>query len=28
MLDLNSINNPKPTFLTFTKVKKQILAIS
>ena len=28
MLDLNSINNPKPTFLTFMGVKKQVLAIS
>jgi len=28
MLDLNSINNLKPTFLTFTAVKKQVLAFS
>jgi len=28
MLDLNSINNPKPAFLIFTAVKKQVLAIS
>ena len=28
MLDLNTINNPKPAFLTFTAVKKQVLAIS
>jgi len=28
MLDLNSINNPKPAFLTFMGVKKQVLAIS
>jgi len=27
MLELNSINNPKPAFLTFTTVKKQVLAI-